>query len=80
MLFDYADILSWDGGVQYIDLWDGHRYPNGDPDPATGTGYDRGDGDYHISEEACLRLGKALWWMLARVAGWEMATYRCNDE
>ena len=71
VLFDYADILSWDGGVQYMDSWDGHIFPNGDPDLATYTGFDGGNGDSHISEEACLKLGKALWWMLARVAGWD---------
>lgn len=80
VLFDYADILSWDGGEQYTETWNGHPYPTGDPDLATGgTGYDgnnpsvheRADGASHISEEACLRLGKAMWWMLARTAGWD---------
>lgn len=72
VLFDYADILSWDDGVQYMDSWDGHVFPNGDPDLATGgDGYDGGEGGSHISEEGCVRLAKAMWWMLARVAGWD---------
>ncbi len=28
------------------------------------------DGD-HIGQRGALRLGKALWWMLARIAGWD---------
>ena len=28
------------------------------------------DGD-HIGEAGALRLGKALWWMLARMSGWD---------
>ena len=28
------------------------------------------DGD-HIGEVGALRLGKALWWLLARLAGWD---------
>jgi len=30
------------------------------------------DGD-HIGEVGALRLGKALWWLLARIAGWDGA-------
>jgi len=79
VLFDYADILSWEAGQQYTEEWQGHAYPTGVPTLATGgAGYggtnpgvhERADGDSHISEEACLRLGKAMWWMLARLAGW----------
>jgi uncharacterized protein YjdB len=25
----------------------------------------------HISDEGALKLGKAMWWMLARIAGWD---------
>jgi hypothetical protein len=71
VLFDYADILCWDNGVQYIDSWDGHTFQNGDPGLATGgTGYDGGQGGCHISEDGCRLIGNALWWMLARIAGW----------
>ena len=27
--------------------------------------------DYHISEAGALKLAKAMWWMLARIAGWD---------
>lgn len=74
VLFDYADILSWnDAGEQHTTTWTDHdgnlqTFQIGDPLLATGgSGYEGS----HISEEACLRLGKALWWMLARIAGWE---------
>jgi len=73
VLFDYADILCWNAaGQQTTTSWNGHIFQIGDPTLATGgTGYDGGDGGCHISQEGCLRLGKALWWMLARVAGWD---------
>jgi hypothetical protein len=73
VLFDYADILSWDNGTQTTATWSGHTYQTGNPTLATGgTGYSDGvNGGCHISEEGCLRLGKAMWWMLARIAGWD---------
>ncbi len=31
-----------------------------------------GDADIgHIGEEGSIRLAKAMWWMLARLAGWD---------
>lgn len=69
-LFDYADILCWsEDGVERTETWEGHTYQKivldyvGD--------YDGGEGGCHISESACLRLGKAMVWMLARMAGWD---------
>ena len=74
VLFDYADILGWDyDAKEYTTTeWDSHVFQIGNPALAPGgTGYDGGDGGCHISEDGCLQLGKALWWMLARISGWE---------
>ena len=69
-LFDYADILCWnDAGIQNTTIWDGHTYQVIHPDN-TGS-YDGGKGGCHIGEGGCLRLGKAMWWLLARIAGWD---------
>lgn len=70
VLFDYADIVSYnDEGVQQTTTWDDHTFPVIHPDNY-GT-YNGGEGDCHLSQAGCLRLGKALWWMLARIAGWQ---------
>jgi hypothetical protein len=77
VLFDYADILCWnDANEQNTGSWSGHSYPQIHPDNRLD--YDDAwnrvtaveDGD-HIGEVGALRLGKALWWMLARIAGWD---------
>ena len=81
VLFDYADILCWNyQGEQYMSDWnDGGNirshaqiHPDNmmdynsywDPIPHTE------DGD-HIGEVGTVRLAKAMWWMLARMAGWD---------
>lgn len=77
ILFDYADILCWnDAGQQNLVSWtdnggtprnfpfihdDNMRNLNGTPSDDIG----------HIGERGALRLAKALWWMLARIAGWD---------
>lgn len=65
ILFDYADILSYnDAGALATATYDGHTFPVIHPDNETpvATG--------HISSAGALRLAKAMWWMLARMAGW----------
>jgi hypothetical protein len=67
ILFDYADILSYDDGatIPNTTSWSGHSYPvitSANQTPAT-TGY--------ISTAGSIRLAKAMWWMLARMAGWD---------
>jgi hypothetical protein len=67
ILFDYADILSYDDGASSPNAitWNGHTIP-------CITTKNLGAGDYgHIGRAGCLRLGKAVWWMLARMAGWD---------
>ena len=67
ILFDYADILCYDDdGSMTTDSWNDNTFPaitstNLIP-KATG----------HISKAGAVRLGKAMWWMLARIAGWEV--------
>lgn len=67
ILFDYADILCYDDGstVMSTSTWNGYTFP-----VITPTNY--GDGDLgHIDTPGALRLAKAMWWMLARIAGWD---------
>jgi len=77
ILFDYADILSWsDAGQQNLQSWTDYggvsrQYQMIHPDNMLdfdGTYTEDGD---HIGQRGALRLGKALWWMLARIAGWD---------
>ncbi len=81
ILFDYADILCWnDGNVQNIATWnDGgtnrthaqiHSDNMKDYDGAWTMVSSTEDGD-HIGNVGTLRLAKAMWWMLARIAGWD---------
>ncbi len=77
ILFDYADILAWnDDGTEHTKKWvdgDGnaHSYQMIHPDNALDMdGSKNEDGD-HIGERGALRLGKAIWWTLARIAGWD---------
>jgi len=65
-LFDYADILCVnDAGDVNTTSWDGHTYPILHPD--------NNDGTYtgHIGMNGAIRLAKAMWWLLARIAGWD---------
>jgi hypothetical protein len=67
ILFDYADILCYDAGSETPNTttWNGHIYPI-----ITSTNL-RPEASGHISNTGSLRLAKAMWWMLARIAGWD---------
>ncbi|MBN1388709.1 MAG: Ig-like domain-containing protein [Bacteroidales bacterium] len=66
ILFDYADILCYDDdGSLTTETWNGHVFPSITPTNET----PRYVG--HISEAGAIRLAKAQWWMLARIAGWD---------
>jgi hypothetical protein len=66
VLFDYADILCFnDDGSSSIGNWNGHEFP-------FITTVNLGDGSIgHIGDAGSIRLAKAMWWMLARIAGWD---------
>jgi hypothetical protein len=69
ILFDYADILCYDNdGAPATQTWNGHTYPL---ITATNLG-DESIG--HIGSVGAIRLAKAQWWMLARIAGWNGGT------
>ena len=64
-LFDFGDILCWnDAGERHVVTWDGHEFQAIHPD-------NDGDEYYHFGAAGALRIGKAMWWMLARMAGWD---------
>jgi hypothetical protein len=77
VLFDYADILCWSDANEvstrtWTDFGGTPRtfpYIHADDMKDLDGGYTE-DGD-HIGQRGALRLGKALWWMLARTAGWD---------
>jgi hypothetical protein len=77
ILFDYADILSWsDDGAQNTQSWTDYggtshtfQYIHTDNMLDLDETYTE-DGD-HIGQRGALRLGKAIWYMLARIAGWD---------
>jgi len=67
ILFDFADILCYDEGSETPNTttWNGHTYP-------IITAANLGEGTWaHMDEVAGVRLAKAMWWMLARMAGWD---------
>ena len=76
ILFDYADIMCYDDGsaTPNTTTWDGHTYPiittkNYTPEYVG-----------HVSKAAGIRLAKAQWWMLARIAGWNGGTTDIKDD
>lgn len=80
LLFDYADILCWSNdGALYTTSWVdyGRRnqvFPEIHPDNMLDlSGSYAEDGD-HIGQRGAVRLAKAMWWLLARVAGWDGGT------
>jgi hypothetical protein len=66
ILFDYADILCWsNSGVQTTQTHNTNIYPAIVPENYVPTNQG------HISDIGSIRLAKAMWWMLARIAGWD---------
>lgn len=76
ILFDFADILCYDNDSETPNTatWDGHTYP-------IITTTNLGDESIgHIGEAGQIRLSKAMWWMLARIAGWDGNVAVYDDE
>jgi hypothetical protein len=68
ILFDYADILCYNNdGTLATATWNGQTFPTIHPDN------DMYHSNYyaHIGYTGTIRLAKAMWWMLARIAGWD---------
>ena len=71
ILFDFADILCYnDAGELTTETWNGHIFPAISPenDQIQVYPYDHG---VHIDMAGAVKLAKAMWWMLARIAGWD---------
>lgn len=79
VLFDYGDILCYSGaGERYTTSWTdyggtGHTYPREHPEN-DGESDPFGFGSGHLSNEGYLKLGKAMWVFMARLAGWDGVT------
>jgi hypothetical protein len=68
ILFDYADILCYNNSDELATkTWNGNTFPTlHDDNDWPISGYTS-----HIGYVGTLRLAKAMWWMLARMAGWD---------
>jgi len=84
ILFDYADILCWNNdGEKNLAIWadEDSLRPHAHIHPDNMMDYDEmwnlvaheENGD-HIGDVGTLRLAKAMWWLLARMAGWDGKT------
>lgn len=72
-LLDFGDIDAWYNGEQAT-----YNRPNwcasaGQPVPVEHPRY-HGDESSHTTFESCENKGKAFWWLLARLSGWDAAT------
>lgn len=69
---DFADILCYnDAGIQRTTTWTDNNntvqtFPMIHEDNMT-----TWDNSYHFGSNGALRIGKAMWWLLARMAGWD---------
>ena len=68
VLFDFGELESWsaDRTKQNTYSYNGQNIPYWHDDWTKGAYYNDG----HINEAACTMKAKAMWWLLARIAGW----------
>jgi hypothetical protein len=64
VLFDFADLDCWYNGDQ-------NTYSYNDVDVPLEHGQYNGDEAGHTTYESCENKGKAVWWMMARLMGWD---------
>lgn len=71
ILFDQADIENWNATntQRRFDTWEGHTLYLRHPDYEETVGVAYADG--HTNEALCIRKAKGLWYLLARIAGWD---------
>jgi hypothetical protein len=71
VLFDFADLDAWSGGVhstyEYVDETVTYYVPVEHPDF-------NGDQAGHTTYTSCEQKGRAFWWMVAMLAGWNAPT------
>lgn len=63
ILYDFADLDVWYGGEKWTYTYEGKTSPKEHP-------HYNGDDHAHTTYESCEIKAKALWWLLARIAGW----------